>query len=38
MDLCKVEGTEAYQILQRLVDAGELVLVGKGKYAYYLKK
>lgn len=35
MEICNVETAEAYRILQRMVDRGELELVGKGRYAYY---
>ena len=35
MEICNVETAEAYRILQRMVDRGELELVGKGRYAFY---
>ena len=38
MDLCKVDASDAFRILQRIVSAGEIVLVGKGRSAYYRNK
>ena len=35
MEFCTVETAEAYRILKRMVDTGELELVGKGRYSYY---
>ena len=35
MEICTVETAEAYRILQRMVNKGELELVSKGRYAYY---
>ena len=37
-DLLKIRETQAYRVLKKMSDEGLLILVGKGKYAYYKLK
>ena len=35
-DLLKINDSQAYRLLKKLADEGQLRLIGKGKYAYYI--
>lgn len=37
-DLLKIRESQAYRVLKKMSDEGSLILVGKGKYAYYKLK
>ena len=37
-DLLKIRESQAYRVLKKMSDEGLLLLVGKGKYAYYKLK